>query len=174
MPSAKRLRTLRAQAVVAESGALVLCQATAAGARDLAEARRRARGAGAGQIMVVGSATLRARVATQWQVPPLSGTLLVAAVAQAEQAPALWTALAGLPRVVPQGVATPTRWWTHRDLAQWAASTPAAWGALARQLASPGHGVASVLAGGSRPLPDVLSRALQDLVRLLGAHSSAG
>lgn len=124
--------------------------------------------------MVVGSALLRARVATQWPVPPLSGTLLVVAMDCAEQAPALWTALAGLPRVVPQGVATPARWWTHRDLAHWVAATPAAWEALARQLVHPGRGLAGHVASGARPLPDVLSRPLQDLVRLLGAHSSAG
>lgn len=173
-PSARALRTQRAQALVAASRALLLCQATAAGAKDLARARVLAREAGAPHTMVVGSSTFGAVIGNGWMVPPSSGTLFVVAVHDLERAPALWRALEGLSRVVPQALAMPDRCWTHADLLQWGGCTAAVWPGLFHPLVHTSSGLVRMGTHPSRCLVERASRPSTALLSLLWAHSSAG
>ena len=173
-PSARALRTQRAQALVAESRALLLCQATAAGAGDLARARVRSREAGARGAMVVGSSTFRAVIPDGWRVPPSSGTLLLVSLGDLERAPAVWRALGVVPRVVPGAVAAPGRWWTGADLLQWGTLGPSTLPRLLRlPSAVPGGPVGALRRGCRGPL-ERMARPPAALLRLLRAHSSAG
>lgn len=173
-PSARALRTKRAQALMARSRALLLCQATAAGAGDLARARVLARAAGASHTMVVGSGTFGAVVAKGWQVPLSNGTLFVVAVENLEHAPALWRALGSLARVCPQAMVTPDRWWTHADLVQWEGCSPAVWPGLLSGLVQGARGLAHTIVGRSWGPVEMATCPPVVLLQLLRAHSSAG
>jgi len=173
-PSARALRTQRAQTLMARSRAVLLCQATAAGAKDLARARVLARAAGAPHTMVMGSGAFGGVVAKGWRVPLASGTLFVVAVEDLEHAPALWRALGGLARVVPQAMGTPARWWTHADLVQWEGCSPAVWPGLLHVVAGVSRGLAHTIARRSRGPVEMAAGPSEALLRLLRAHSSAG